>query len=108
MADSNAGHRVSHLADLRTRMVRVACASLVFAGLSAMTDVIPVAADEHTSRAASESFTRIVGGTEARKDTWPWQVAVLLLPQGDNAADQRWCGGTVIAPRLGAERCPLL
>ena len=90
MTEPNAGRRMTRPTDLRAWMVRLACASLISAGLSAMTDVTPAAADEHTSRAASEDFTRIVGGTEARKGAWPWQVALVLSGgEGDERAGQR-------------------
>ena len=38
---------------------------------------VAAAADKPAGRAASERFTRIVGGTEAGAEAWPWQVALM-------------------------------
>lgn len=47
----------------------------------------------------------VVGGRDAARQAWPWQVALYARPLG--VADGHFCGGTVIAPRwiLTAAHC---
>ena len=66
----------------------------------------PAPADaQPTGRAASQEYTRIVGGEEAEPRAWPWQVA-LISSHEESYVDQ-FCGGSVIHPRwvLTAAHC---
>lgn len=52
--------------------------------------------------AAGDEDTRVFGGTEAAKDAWPFQVALLSRDMLDEAVetqfDAQFCGGSLIAP----------
>ena len=48
--------------------------------------------------------TRIVGGTNAKPGTWPWQVT---MDYKGHTATTHWCGGSIIAPQwiVSAAHC---
>ena len=48
--------------------------------------------------------TRIVGSTNAKPGTWPWQVT---MDYKGNTATTHWCGGSIIAPQwiVSAAHC---
>ena len=83
---------------------RPARAALLLALLSAWPAAL---AQDDVSRAASERFTRIVGGVEAAAGRWPSQAALVRPGREDRANRGQFCGGTVIAPRqvLTAAHC---
>ena len=70
----------------------------------------PAAADESSARAASEQFTRIVGGESASAGSWPWQVA---LVEPARARRKQGCRVPAVLrrirdrPPVGADRGPL-
>ena len=49
----------------------------------------------------SRPSTRIVGGTEAPKNSWPWQVMLM------SSSNRQFCGGSLIDPSwvLTAAHC---
>ena len=98
MAELDTGRRVSRLTDLRTWMVRVACASLISAGIAMLAVSTPSSADDGISQDDPEDLTRIVGGEEARVGAWPWQVALVRPGGGTDKRAQQFCGGSLIAP----------
>ena len=58
----------------------------------------PAGAEDSGSRAASERFTRIVGGAEAGTGRWPAQAALVRPGREEHPNRGQFCGGTVIAP----------
>ncbi|XP_052833824.1 trypsin isoform X2 [Octopus bimaculoides] len=70
-------------------------------GVSNCSDYLPSPERCGTRPSGSQRNYRIIGGFEVRRNSWPWQVAILTRSK------KQYCGGTLISPQwvLTAAHC---
>ena len=88
---------MSHAGGRRTRSALMILAALVL-GLTTLVQSVA---------AAPKPEPRIIGGQPAGVGEYPFMVGLLFEPIEGTDFDKQYCGGSLIAPTLGADRCPL-